>query len=178
MQNIKSAKELRQQMQDRTLCVESHPGVYRWWFPLQTATEILTRFKNRDLGQTMNFITKNIQGSTYIGLYFGISNDMRKRIRWHVIGPFKSSTLRRTLRAIVSPNDDDETAAIKVNAIIDSCYWEWDYLESSSQAEEVETAELAQQEYAYPLNIIKNKTVPAQWVAELKARRADVKLNG
>ena len=177
MKNIKLAKELRQQMQDKTLCVEPRPGVYRWWFPIQKATEILCGFKNKDLAQTMNFMTRDIQGDTYIGLYFGISNDMRRRIRWHIIGPFKSSTLRRTLRAIVSPNDDDEAAKTKVNDIIDKCYWEWEYLDSSSQAEALETTELAQDKFAYPLNISKNKTVPAQWVAELKARRADVKLN-
>lgn len=41
MQNIKLAKEFRQQMQDETLCVESRPGVCRWWFPIQKATEIM-----------------------------------------------------------------------------------------------------------------------------------------
>lgn len=174
MQNIKTGKELRQQMQNKCLCVESRPGVYRWWFPSLKAKEILSLFKNKHLVKEMHFMTKEIQGVTYYGLYFGISNDMSRRIRWHVKGPFKSSTLRRSLRAIVSPNDDDTIASAKVNDIIDNCYWEWDYLDSVFQAEAIETTQLAQTEYAYPLNISKNKTVPPQWVAELKEYRAEL----
>ena len=172
MQNIILVAELRQKVTLRQSAVESHPGVYRWWFPEEKADELLKLFKNHILLKDKKLQKRKINGKMYVALYFGISNDMCRRIRWHIRGPFRSSTLRRTLRAILAPNVNDDTAASIVNQWLDKCYWEWDYTDTVERAGQLETAELAQQEFAYPLNISKNETMPAAWVAELKNLRA------
>lgn len=175
MENLQSAALIRQQIQNRCPEVEKRPGVYRWWFPKAEAKKLLANFKNRTLIDDRKLQERSIQGALYLALYFGISNDMSRRIRWHIRGPFKSSTLRRTLRAIIAPDADDNTAETIVNKLIDSCFWEWGYTETVEQAECRETEELAQHKFAYPLNISKNNTVPPEWIAELKQLRADLK---
>ena len=175
MKNLQSAALIRQQIQNRCSEVEKRPGVYRWWFPKSEAKKLLANFKNRTLIDDRKLQERSIQGAPYLALYFGISNDMSRRIRWHIRGPFKSSTLRRTLRAIIAPDADDKTAEAIVNKLIDSCFWEWEYTETVDRAECRETEELAQHKFAYPLNISKNNTVPPEWIAELKQLRADLK---
>jgi len=175
MQYIQSAAELRQEIQNRCLKVEKRPGVYRWWFFKADADDLLAHFKNSILLKDIELQERKINGKQYMALYFGISSDMSRRIRWHIRGPFKSSTLRRTLRAVMAPRTDDKTAEKLVNQLIDSCYWEWDYTDTVEKAEQLETAELAQKKFAYPLNISKNNTVPPEWIAELKQLRADLK---
>ena len=175
MENLQSAALIRELILNRCSEVEKRPGVYRWWFPKAEAKKLLADFKNRILIDDRKLQERSIQGASYLALYFGISNDMSRRIRWHICGPFKSSTLRRTLRAIMAPDADDNTAETIVNKLIDSCFWEWEYTETVEQAECRETEELAQHKFAYPLNISKNNTVPPEWIAELKQLRADLK---
>ncbi len=169
--NIKPVARLRQQILDRHLEVEKCPGIYRWWFPKNNAENLLAHFKNKMSLDGRKLQERNIDGVPYIALYFGISSNMRRRIRWHICGPFKSSTLRRTLRAIIAPKEDDKAAEKMVNQMIDSCFWEWDYTESAELAEEHETKELAQEKYTYPLNISKNNTVTSEWIKELRCTR-------
>ena len=172
MQNIILVADLRQQMASRQSAVEKRPGVYRWWFPKDDADELLSHFKNRILLKDVKLQERKINEMEYVALYFGISSDMNRRIRWHIRGPFRSSTLRRTLRAIIAPNDSDDSAASIVNQWLDNCYWEWDYTDTTEKAEQLETAELSQLKFAYPLNISKNETMPSAWIAELKNLRA------
>ena len=98
---------------------------------------------------------------------------MNRRIRWHINGPFKSSTLRRTLRAIIAPDADEAIAEMIVNHLIDNCYWEWEYTETTELAELRELAELNHPDHCYPLNIKDNHSplIPEVWIAELKEKR-------
>lgn len=171
MNNIKAVVQLRQQTLNKHLEVEKCPGIYRWWFPKEKAVNLLAHFKSPMPKNSQKLQERNIEGVPYLALYFGISSNMRRRIRWHICGPSKSSTLRRTLRAIIAKDVDDKTAEEKVNQMIDSCFWEWEYTESAKMAEEHETEELAQKKYAYPLNISKNNTVTSEWIKELRCMR-------
>lgn len=174
--NCISAAELRQRLESREQkTVEDLPGVYRWWFPKAKAEKLLEKFTTPMQKEDRTLQEWEHGGITYQALYFGMSSDMSRRIRWHIRGPFKSSTLRRTLRAIIAPDADDKTAEAIVNKLIDSCFWEWEYTETVDRAECRETEELAQHKFAYPLNISKNNTVPPEWIAELKQLRADLK---
>ena len=174
--NCISAAELRQRLESREQkTVEDLPGVYRWWFPKAEAEKLLEKFTTPMQKEDRTLQEWEHGGITYQALYFGMSSDMSRRIRWHIRGPFKSSTLRRTLRAIIAPDADDKTAEAIVNKLIDSCFWEWEYTETVDRAECRETEELAQHKFAYPLNISKNNTVPPEWIAELKQLRADLK---
>lgn len=174
MQNILSAAELRHQMQTKSLEVEQRPGVYRWWFPQKQGELLFTRIEHNNLLKKEKIQVRIIQKEYYLGLYYGISSNINRRIRWHIRGPFKSSTLRRTLRAIIAPEADDCTAEQFVNQVIDKCFLEWDYTNTTKDAEQLETKELTQTAIAYPLNISKNLTMPAEWITELKQLRASV----
>ena len=174
--NCISAAELRQRLESREQkTVEDLPGVYRWWFPKAEAEKLLEKFTTPLQKEDRILQEWEHGGITYQALYFGMSSDMSRRIRWHIRGPFKSSTLRRTLRAIIAPDADDKTAEAIVNKLIDNCFWEWEYTETVDRAECRETEELAQHKFAYPLNISKNNTVPSEWIAELKQLRTDLK---
>ncbi|MBO7345975.1 MAG: hypothetical protein J6U29_00250, partial [Bacteroidales bacterium] len=120
MNNIKLVAKLREQLEKRQLEVEKRPGVYRWWFSETEAEKLLSKFKSLLQHEGRILQEKSIEGATYIALYFGISSDMSRRIRWHIRGPFKSSTLRRTLRSIIAPGKNDKDAEVLVNKLIDS----------------------------------------------------------
>lgn len=174
LKNCISAAELRQRLESREQkTVEDLPGVYRWWFPKAEAEKLLEKFTT-----TMQKEDRTLQewehgGITYQALYFGMSSDMSRRIRWHIRGPFKSSTLRRTLRALKSPFKNDENPEDVVNQLIDTCLWEWEYTKDTNEAKVREEKELSQDLYAYPLNISENNTVPREWIAELRRLRTE-----
>lgn len=162
-------------MLNQYMVAEKTTGVYRWWFPTAETMKLLAKFKNPIQHNGRILKERSIDGSPYLALYFGISSDMNRRIRWHIRGPFKSSTLRRTLWAIMAPTADEKTAETIVNQLIDKCFWEWEYTETIEDAECQETEELAQKNFAYPLNISKNNTMHSEWIAELKQMRANLK---
>lgn len=169
MNNLISVKELRSSFEHRQLVVEECPGVYRWWFLADEARQLLKVFKQAI--DSSGILKREIGGFEYWGLYFGISSNMRRRIRWHIFGPFESSTLRRTLRALLQPQPSIEDEV--VNNLLDNCYWEWDYTNSLNEAETIEQQQLSQVSYCYPLNIKDNKSplIPIGWRKELKERR-------
>ena len=100
-----------------------------------------------------------------------MSSNLRRRIRWHIRGPFKSSTLRRTLRAVMASDTDDKSAEKAVNQLIDTCLWEWEYTKDTKEAKKHEEKELSQDQFAYPLNISENKTMSDEWIKELRDLR-------
>jgi len=170
--NCISAAELRQRLESREQkTVEDLPGVYRWWFPKAEAEKLLEKFTTPLQKEGRILQEWEHGGITYQALYFGMSSNLRRRIRWHIRGPFKSSTLRRTLRAVVAPDTDDKSAEIAVNRLIDTCLWEWEYTKDTKEAKDREEKELSQSLYAYPLNISENKTMTSEWITELRNLR-------
>ena len=170
--NCISAAELRQRLESREQKnVEDLPGVYCWWFPKAEAEKLLEKFTTPLQKEGRILQEREHGGITYQALYFGMSSNLRRRIRWHIRGPFKSSTLRRTLRAVVAPDTDDKSAEIAVNRLIDTCLWEWEYTKDTKEAKDREEKELSQSLYAYPLNISENKTMTSEWIKELRNLR-------
>lgn len=172
MENIQLVSSIRQQIR----VVEKQPGTYRWWFPEKEANKLLAHFKSPmtiDDRKLQEWTDKN--GEKYVALYCGIGKDMRQRVHWHIFGPFKSSTLRRTLGSIiVTTTDNAESLAKKVNELIDKCYWEWEYV-PYEVANEWEESELSEIQYVYPFNIKENTIVSKEWIKELKCFRKKVK---
>ncbi|MBR4647540.1 MAG: hypothetical protein IKO75_10555 [Bacteroidales bacterium] len=170
--NCISAAELRQRLESREQkTVEDLPGVYRWWFPKAEAEKLLEKFTTPLQKEDRTLQEWEHGGITYQALYFGMSSNLRRRIRWHIRGPFKSSTLRRTLRALKFPFKNDENPEDVVNQLIDTCLWEWEYTKDTKEAKDREEKELSQDLYAYPLNISENKTMTSEWITELKNLR-------
>lgn len=151
--------------------IKGCPGWYRWWFPKDLANEILLHLKTQCGDVKINLVAQTIGNDKYVCLYIGISKNLHDRVRVHLKGPFKSSTFRRTLRAILVPNSSEHQAEIYINKIIDSCYWEWEYTETKEQAKNIEDEELSQLQFDYPLNIKDNETISSNWIKELKKIR-------
>lgn len=53
-----------------------------------------------------------------------------------------------------------------VTEILENCNWEWEYSDGSFKQ-----SELSQTDYCYPLNVQGNKTMPHEWIEELKKMR-------
>lgn len=177
MRNIESVAELRRLIALKQLPVEKTLGVYRWWFKEAAANTLVSKIPNATIA---NCQTRVINGEKYVALYFGISKDLRGRIKWHICqnhtaSAVKSgflSTLRQTISALL--NVDMTKSQDPVNKLMDECcYLEWEYTKGEKEAEGLETKELSQSQYVYPLNRAKNKTVSKEHVACLTKLRKE-----
>lgn len=170
--NRVAVRQLRGQITDGSCSISEEPGVYRWWFPKDLAFKLLTTLKGVDNGAIMK---EQIDGNECWCLYFGISKDLRQRIKWHVAQRHSASavrsgflsTLRKTISALLQ---QDETASEQaVNDVLDQCYWDWCATPSHDDAKRIETKTLATG--YFPLNVQENKGVDASIVRQLKQLR-------
>lgn len=173
MNNPESVKVIRQALSNRNCEIPTTPGVYTWWFTETGKNEMLKALPNVDQSRIR---TREINGQRYWALYYGISKDLKGRIKWHVTQKHTAknvankflSTLRCTISALLGLNMS--TSMDAVNKFMDDhCYWEWHPMNSAEEAEEDESRTLSQ-EY-YPLNIQKNKVVDAEIRAKIRELR-------
>lgn len=152
--------------------VKGTTGWYRWWFPENLFNQYLSQI-NPKCKLMCKLRTMTIDDNVYVCLYIGIAvgkGGLKKRLRNHLNGPFKNSTLRRTIRAILSQYSNVMIPAQAVDSVLDNCYCEYEYT-TIQKARCVEKSELSQTDYCYPLNIQGNKTMPHEWIEELKKMR-------
>ena len=156
---IDSIKILRTQRGTAQLPMATFPGCYRWWFFEDEAIALLNKI---NFSPTFYHLIQKqiINGKSYWCLYCGISKNLKNRFVWHVFQKHTDSTvkhgalstLRQTLSALLGASMSH--AECLVNQFMDSyCYFEYDNVETHTQAEVWEKSELQSQEYAYPLNI-------------------------
>lgn len=172
MNNVESIKLLRQEMIDKSCKVDHCPGVYRWWFS-ECSTKLLMgklQFAEFDRLQKCE-----VEGKLYYALYFGVSRNLYKRVEWHVCQKHSLSsvkygtlsTLRQTLSAMLGI--DMSKSESQVNCFMDdNCLWEWKYTDNFKS---IESEELSNEEYVYPLNIQENKTLGVEYIEKLKEMR-------
>lgn len=164
MTHIESVAQLRKMIENKTLSVNNCPGVYRWWFREDVAQRLLSNLPQVDTKRISKRMLDD-GNHCYWALYFGISKDLKQRIVWHITQTHTTSavksgflsTLRQTISALL--NQDMTKSQKAVNSVLDTCYWEWDYADTEKDADDIETKELSQSLYIYPLNIAMNKTV-------------------
>lgn len=175
MKNIDSIKNIRCDFRNKNITIKTLPGIYRWWFKEEGAMMILNQLPHVD----MNMIQKRkINDKTHFALYFGISKDLKGRIKWHTCqhhttSSVKSgylSTLRQTLSAFLN-TDMSKSESILNEFIEENCYWEWDYTNTHQDAINKEKKELASSTYYYPLNISDNKSAPKEIICCVKDLR-------
>ena len=137
-------------------------GVYRWWFPEESAKSLLSALNGVDYESIEK---KTINDKQYWCLYFGSSSDLVQRFYWHTTQGHSTtaiknsalSTLRQTICALLKINQSDATAKQKVDDVLDECYWEWYATSSIEEAKEIEKKGL--KNGYYPLNIQNNEGV-------------------
>ena len=164
----------------RFKCVDKTPGLYRWWFKKEVAHGLI---KNMSQWLTENdkFYMQNFDGEEYIALYFGISTNLRDRIRWHISDKHRPSsvstrflsTLRQTLSALLEkPMTESEDIINKF--LDDNCILEWSYTETHEAARQVELNTLSPKSpYYYPLNVESNHTIHKDALKWLKQQRKE-----
>ena len=179
MKNIESVAELRRLIAHRQLPIEKTSGIYRWWFKEAAAKSLVSKIQNATIA---NCQVRVIKGEKYVALYFGISKDLKGRIKWHICQNHTAlavksgflSTLRQTISALL-PREMTKSQD-SVNKLMDECcYLEWEYTKSEEEAENLETKELSQSQYVYPLNRAKNKTVSKVHLDSLTKLRKEYK---
>lgn len=153
--------------------VDKSPGIYVWWFKEEAAWQLLKPLEPVDHSRLAR---RTINGEPCVALYFGISRDLRSRIRWHVaqkhtpsaISKGFLSTLRLTICALLGlPASVAEQA---VNDFMDAnCYISFAHMLMLAETEAKEADELSTN--YYPLNLQGNKVVEAAVLAKLKALR-------
>ena len=169
--NRVSVKLLKEQ-DPRFTSIPKEPGIYRWWFPKETAQQLLSSIH----GIETNRICKEvIQGEEYWCLYFGIAKDLRQRIRWHACQKHTASavkhgilsTLRQSISALLQL--DQTTSTDKVSELLERCYWDWLSTASKEDAKIIEKREISKG--YFPINIQENKSVAPTVLAQLKSLR-------
>lgn len=173
--NRVSVKLLKEQ-DPRFTSIPKEPGIYRWWFPKETAQQLLSSIH----GIETNRICKEvIQGEEYWCLYFGIAKDLRQRIRWHACQKHTASavkhgilsTLRQSISALLQL--DQTTSTDKVSELLERCYWDWLSTASKEDAKIIEKREISKG--YFPINIQENKSVAPTVLAQLKSLRKEHK---
>ena len=176
MKNLIAVRILREQLKCNSSGIEKkQPGVYRWWFEAEEAKKILAQLSLSPSECDM-IARKEIEGTEYWALYFGISSDMLGRAKWHIAQEHKPSavkhgtlsTLRNTLGALLGKNMSKSMDI--VNKFMDNnCYWEWEYNDDPAVVERAELS--AESGKCYPLNIKSNKTVRSEVRKKLRDLR-------
>ena len=173
--NRVSVKLLKEQ-DPRFTSIPQEPGIYRWWFPKETAQQLLSSIH----GIETNRICKEvIQGEEYWCLYFGIAKDLRQRIRWHACQKHTASAVKHgilsTLRQSISALSqlDQTTSTDKVSELLERCYWDWLSTASKEDAKIIEKREISKG--YFPINIQENKSVAPTVLAQLKSLRKKYK---
>lgn len=164
---INKVRDLRKMLAHRQTVCASTPGWYRWWCDKEAANVILSQVGVSKVNVPL--LRREIDGREYVAIYFGISNDLNGRIKWHVCqnhtaGAVRSgflSTLRQSLSALLG--SDMTKSQQPVNEFMDAhCYLEYENLLTYNEAKDKEKQELSHTGYFYPLNISGAKSTPKQ----------------
>lgn len=148
--------------------VTKNSGTNRWWVEEPAARRLLAIFGDQIDYARLN--KREIDGQKYYALYFGASNDLRKRFNQHLQKTARQSTLRHTLKALLS-NDSVCTEDAISQFFCDFCYCEWVETKDESTAKEIKMQELSRSDKYYPLNILGNKAIPAEIAEQLSSLR-------
>lgn len=168
-----SVLTLRKEFERKKSTISTEPGIYRWWFPKACAEGLLSALDGINVQQIQK--RDFDENDEYWCLYFGISQDLKQRLRWHVMQHHSASavksgylsTLRQTLSALIGKAESQSEDA--VNEILDKCYLEYGSTDSYIAAAGVEEHELTNN--YYPLNLQNNKNVDGRVLKQLIALR-------
>ena len=149
--------------------IDTKPAVYRWWFDVIPEKVIQG-------GVDVSLIqTRTINGIKLYALYVGKAANAKNRLRNHLPRSsrqtFRTSTLRRTLRALLcNPSQSDEDCANIVNQFMtDHAYLEWGYYTSDEEAKQHESMYITNG--YYPLNNSENIPSLKPWTYQLTQLR-------
>lgn len=139
------------------------PIIYRWWFVENSSVvEIIRR----------NLCDKEFQkilkkGKYGYAMYVGKGANGKRRFKNHISPRIRTSTLRRTIAALLETNNEDA-----ITEVLKQCYYEWWELECNKTLAEKERKKI--NEGYYPLNLKENNKVCTKWKKFLQEQRKKV----
>lgn len=148
------------------------PILYRWWFPKNSKVVavlfdyVQSHKEDVVMKQMLSRIIPERFGNTeYYCLYLGKGINGRRRFKNHISPRKRTSTLRRTISALLQT--DDEKA---ISDVLMQCYYEWKELScDNGELENQEVAAIA--DGNYPLNLKENEKISSTWKAFLQDHR-------
>lgn len=155
--------------------------LYRWWFPSDSPIvaylkDYITKHpEDIDMKYMYSRLKKKEIGYTiYYALYFGKSTNGRKRFGQHIRGPIKQSTLRETLRAVLSLKGEICTEE-RISDELQKCYYEWmEFFEDDREL--IDCFEMMAIAIGYyPLNMEGNTSISEEWKKSIVDRRKELK---
>ena len=161
--------------------VPKSPILYRWWFPSDSPIvaylkDYITKHpEDIDMKYMYSRLKKKEIGYTiYYALYFGKSTNGRKRFGQHIRGPIKQSTLRETLRAVLSLKGEICTEE-RISDELQKCYYEWmEFCEDDREL--IDCFEMMAIAIGYyPLNMEGNTSISEEWKKSIVDRRKELK---
>ena len=162
--NFKSVIDLREKIETASDSFKKEPGVYRLWVKEGPSLDILKGLDCQNMADKL--LQKNIQGTDFLAMYFGMSKNTFGRLKWHMLQKHNAktvkngtiSTLRHTLSAILFKGKGLTSTKDKLDKWMDeNCFFEWGYTPDKSRAADIEKDEISRN--IYPLNIQGNKRI-------------------
>ena len=145
------------------------PILYRWWFvddpDNSKIVDIIRRYSQIELSKCMS-MTQN--GKTYYALYFGKGINGRRRIKNHMRPPMRTSTLRRTIAALLETTDEE-----RITHELQQCYYEWWECDCNKETLEDNERKWIKEGY-YPLNLKENNKISKEWKNYLQTKRKEL----
>lgn len=172
----------------REIPVPNKPILYRWWFPedspvLKKIYEYIQEQKDKgneedkkDVEKLEKFLAEQVKqrsdlgdGKVYYALYFGKSIKGHKRLRQHIVGTARISTVRHTVFGLVYGEyniANKEENERKIDEILQHCYCEWtDICDDANLVVCFESICIALGNYV--LNIEGNPAITENWREKL-----------
>ncbi|MEG1669096.1 GIY-YIG nuclease family protein [Chryseobacterium sp.] len=133
--------------------------IYKWCAREQEINEIkkaIAKNSQIDIDTVFNLdkLEKRcVDGVIVYCIYVGQAKCLCDRVKSHIFGNCRRSTLRRTIGAILYGKFDE----IKINEFIDKLYLESNCVAPNIKLDEAEKQEINHPDFYRPLNIINNK---------------------
>lgn len=154
---------------DNRISPHTGPIIYRWWFHKDSEVMNVLREHAGDVQFEMIDMDLpehvGVTSGTYYALYLGKGVNGRRRLKNHLSPRKRTSTLRRTIGALLNTNAEKE-----ITDALSTCYYEWCELDCNKK--ELETIEkgLIKDGY-FPLNLKDNPNIGDCWKEVIQKKR-------
>ena len=158
---------------DNRISPHTGPIIYRWWFHKDSEVMNVLREHAGDVQLEMIDMELpehvGVASGTYYALYLGKGVNGRRRLKNHLSPRKRTSTLRRTIAALLHTNDED-----KITSVLSTCYYEWCELDCDKKDLERIEKGLIKDGY-YPLNLKDNPSICNRWKEVIQHKRKALK---
>ncbi len=144
------------------------PIIYRWWFVENSSVVEIIR-RNLCDKEFQKISKEEIGKGVYrYAMYVGKGANGKRRFKNHISPRIRTSTLRRTIAALLETNNEDA-----ITEVLKQCYYEWWELECNKTLADEERKKI--NEGYYPLNLKENNQVCTKWKKLLQEQRKKYK---